>query len=150
MQRLRIYMDVCCLSRPFDDLSQARIYLEAEATLSIISRCESGEWTLLSSGTIDYELSQISDTETYEKTSALYGAATEHMSLTPPLVERAKEFQSLGLKHFDSLHMAIAEGANADVFLTTDDRLIKATNRTDVGIRVSNPVIWLMEVESNE
>jgi len=50
---MRIYMDVCCLGRPFDDLTQGRVYLEAEAVLSILSRCESGEWILLSSGAID-------------------------------------------------------------------------------------------------
>jgi hypothetical protein len=26
----RIYLDVCCLNRPFDDQTQARIHLEAE------------------------------------------------------------------------------------------------------------------------
>ena len=31
---MRIYMDVCCLGRPFDDLTQGRVYLEAEAVLS--------------------------------------------------------------------------------------------------------------------
>jgi len=29
-------MDICCFNRPFDDLSQDRIYLEAEAVLSIM------------------------------------------------------------------------------------------------------------------
>ena len=39
-------------------------------------------------------------------------------------------------KHFDSLHMALAEGANADIFLTTDDRLIKRAQNTDTRTRV--------------
>ena len=28
---MRVYLDVCCLNRPFDDLSQKRVYAEAEA-----------------------------------------------------------------------------------------------------------------------
>ena len=28
---MKIYMDVCCLNHPFDDLSQDSVYLEAEA-----------------------------------------------------------------------------------------------------------------------
>ena len=68
---MRIYMDVCCLGRPFDDLTQSRVYLEAEAVLSIISRCENGEWALLSSGAIDFEISQIPDIEAQEKINTL-------------------------------------------------------------------------------
>jgi hypothetical protein len=30
---MKIYLDNCCLNRPFDDLSQDRVYLEAEAIL---------------------------------------------------------------------------------------------------------------------
>jgi len=46
--------------------------------------------------------------------------------------------------------MALAEGANADIFLTTGDRLIKRAQNNDTRTRVSNPVIWLMEVTDNE
>ena len=37
-----------------------------------------------------------------------------------------------------------------DVFLTTDDRLLKAARKMDVKIKVANPVTWLMEVISDE
>lgn len=30
-RQLRLYLDVCCLQRPFDDQRQVRIHLEAEA-----------------------------------------------------------------------------------------------------------------------
>ena len=149
-KRMRLYLDVCCLGRPFDDLSQGRVYLEAEAVLSIVSQCESGEWILLSSGAIDYEIEQIPDSETKEKIHALYSSATEHHNVTQELASRAKEFQASNIGHFDSLHMAIAEDANVDVMLTTDDKLIKQALKTDVMIRVSNPVTWLMEVTDNE
>ena len=32
---MKIYMDVCCLNRPFDDLSQERVFFETEAVLYI-------------------------------------------------------------------------------------------------------------------
>jgi len=147
---MRIYMDVCCLGRPFDDLSQDRIYLEAEAVLSIISRCERGDWILISSGTIDFEIAQITDLGVQEQINTLYTSASEHKNVTQELIDRARKFQELNVKHFDSLHMAIAEGANADIFLTTDDKLIKRAQNTDAKIRVTNPVTWLMEVTNNE
>jgi len=36
-----VYLDVCCLNRPFDDQSQDRIHLESEAVLLILERCQS-------------------------------------------------------------------------------------------------------------
>ena len=146
---MRIYMDVCCLNRPFDDLSQDRIYLEAEAVLSIISRCEKGIWTLMESGVIEYELSNISDEERLEQAQTLYSAASERIVLTEKAEVRAKYFQENGVKPFDSLHLALAEAHNVDVFLTTDDRLLNAANRLNVEIKTASPVIWLMEVMSD-
>jgi hypothetical protein len=40
----KVYLDVCCLNRPFDDQQQDRVHLEAEAVLLILKRCEAGEW----------------------------------------------------------------------------------------------------------
>lgn len=37
---MRIYLDVCCLNRPFDDQTQDRIHLEAEAVLTILKYIE--------------------------------------------------------------------------------------------------------------
>ena len=51
----RIYLDVCCLNRPFDDQRQARVRLEAEAVLLILGRCEAGTWQWLSSAVVEEE-----------------------------------------------------------------------------------------------
>jgi predicted nucleic acid-binding protein len=51
---------------------------------------------------------------------------------------------------FDSLHLAAAESGGADVFLTTDDRLLRAAKQIEMNITVANPVTWLMEVLQNE
>ena len=58
-------------------------------------------------------------------------------------IRRKKRF---GIKPYDALHTASAEYGNADVFLTTDHRLISALNRAKVEIKVKNPLVWLMEV----
>ena len=60
--------------------------------------------------------------------------------------QRAKILQNYGLKPFDSLHDALTENCNVDVFLTTDVRLIKISNRVDLNVKVANPTVWLMEV----
>lgn len=48
-QTLRIYLDACCLNRPFDNQTQTRIALETQAILSILRQCESGLWKLITS-----------------------------------------------------------------------------------------------------
>jgi predicted nucleic acid-binding protein len=46
----------------------------------------------------------------------------------------------------DALHLASAESAKADIFLTTDDKLLKLATRlsTQLQVTVANPVFWLL------
>ena len=48
---------------------------------------------------------------------------------------------------FDAIHIAAAEAAGADVLLTTDDRLVKRTERKlgNLRITVRNPLSWIKE-----
>jgi len=41
---MRIYLDNCCLNRPYDDLRDDAVRMEAEAVIAIIDRCEKGVW----------------------------------------------------------------------------------------------------------
>jgi len=66
--------------------------------------------------------------------------------------QRSQEIMRIGFKPFDSLHLACAEAAQADVFLTTDDRLLSKAkkNQGKINVIAENPVSWLMEVTANE
>lgn len=141
-----IYMDVCCLNRPFDDQSQDRIYFESEAVLTILSHCRSGKWTLTASDVIDSELSRLSNEERAEKVRELYSIAKTKIALTPQAVKLAKSFQQQGLHSFDSLHLAIAELSGQSVLLTTDDKFVRKASTLELNITVANPATWLMEV----
>lgn len=41
---MKIYLDMCCLSRPCDDQSQPRIRVETEAVLAILDKISNHEW----------------------------------------------------------------------------------------------------------
>ena len=69
---MRIYMDLCCWNRPFDDQSQDRVYMESKAILSILARCASGEWELFGSDALEVEMSKSQDSERLAKVQALY------------------------------------------------------------------------------
>jgi hypothetical protein len=45
----RIYLDACCLNRPFDDQTQPRIFLETQAVLTIVKQCQFAQWHLITS-----------------------------------------------------------------------------------------------------
>lgn len=143
---VKIYLDVCCLNRPFDDQKQARIRIETEAVLEIVNRCEQGEWTLLSSEALELEVAQTPDSEQREAVEQALELARERLVLSDPVQQRAAELQSLGFQGYDALHMAFAEASDADAFLSTDDRLLRRANRNaeTIGVRVMNPVNWLM------
>jgi predicted nucleic acid-binding protein len=139
-------MDVCCLNRPFDDLSQDRVRLEAEAVTDILDRCRSGHWSLTASEVIDFELSAVKNEDKLLRIKQLYSLADNRLFLTDQAKIRAASLRGQGLALFDSLHLAVAETFQQDVFLTTDDKLLKRVQNIASGIRVANPVTWFMEV----
>ena len=145
---MRIYLDVCCLNRPFDDQTQDRTRLETEAILTIMKFVEDGQWTLLSSDSIFYEISKILDPERMMKVRFVISKASDYIQLDEGILKRAKEIQKLGIKSYDALHVASAESGKADIFLTTDDQLLKKLRQHSGKIRVKadNPLAWIKEV----
>lgn len=73
---IKIYLDVCCLNRPFDDQTQDTIRLESEAVLTILTRCQRREWQLIGSEVVDFEISHIPDNDRRQKTSVLAAITT--------------------------------------------------------------------------
>ena len=147
---MKIYMDNCCYYRPFDDQTQDRILIETDAVLSVISRCDTGDWKLLGSEVLDYEISKVKDAAKFQKADMLYKAAKTKILLTPEIKQRANELQQYGIKSMDALHLSSAESGGADVYLTTDDNLIKCAKASNTKMNVTNPVHWIMEVMKNE
>lgn len=145
---MRIYLDACCLNRPFDNQSQTQIRLESEAIIIILDRCQSGEWELIGSEVLDFEISWIPDEDRRRKVSFLNTLCRVKSSLTEKVKERARELAGLGIRPLDAMHLACAEAAKADIMLTTDNKLLRKVARKELGIRtkVANPLIWLAEV----
>lgn len=145
---MKIYLDVCCLNRPFDDLTQDRVRLESEAVLTILNRVQAEDWILMSSEAINIEISKIPDDDKRQKVRILSSLLHSHIAIDNKIERRAIELERLGFRPFDALHLACAERGNADVLLTTDDKLLNHAlqNRDILKMRIENPVRWLMEV----
>lgn len=148
----KIYLDVCCLNRTLDDLEQSRIRLEAEAVTEIIQNCEDGKWILMNSDVIEFEVSQHPDSSKQEQVNSILTVATIYIQSSEEIELRAEELMKLNFKFQDALHLAFAEAGDADIFLTTDDRLLRKAKqyKDNLKIEVENPTIWLMNILQDE
>ena len=148
---MRIYMDVCCLNRPFDDQTQDKVRFETEAIVSMLKCCDADEnWVLVGSDIIILETLKNRDLVKRQKVLLLHSSAAERVRYNAAIKSRAAEFRKFNVKLFDSLHLASAEHANVDVFLSTDVQLIKSAVHSDIRIRVENPLKYYMEVLNDE
>lgn len=145
---LKIYLDVSCLNRPYDDQSQLRIRLEAEAVALIVSNIEDGKWVMVSSEIVDVEVNAIGAVDRKKKVQALLKLSQEFVIITGETRDRADELVAKGFKPADALHVAAAESAHVDVMLSCDDRLCRSARRhgSSLQVTVMNPVEWLKEL----
>ena len=149
---MKIYLDVCCLNRPFDDQSQDRIRLEAEAVLLILTRIQNEDWVWYSSDVVIDEIEQTPDTKQRERVMQLSAHANKVYHLKEADVVRAGALVDHGFSSMDALHLACAQSCGADVFLTTDDKLFRRAGRLaeQLQIVVENPLHWLVQQQESE
>jgi predicted nucleic acid-binding protein len=147
---MKLYLDACCLNRPFDDQLQTRVRLEAEAVLSILEMAEAGELEIIGSDIIDDELSQMPANERREKVELFLALASSQVALTLAIEQRAIELQKWNIAPLDALHLASAESARADYFLTTDDDLLRRAKRAGLKVKIENPAKWLIQQTTDE
>ena len=125
---MRIYLDNCCYNRPYDDQSQIRISLEAQAKIFIQNAIKSKKIELATSYILIYENGRnpkvnnrnyISDF--IEKNTSVF----VDIDKVDEVISMAREIMRSGIKEMDASHIACAIKANCDYFLTTDDRVLK-------------------------
>jgi hypothetical protein len=150
MYNMLIYMDCCCLNRPEDDQTQDKIRIESYVIKGILLGCFYGQWKLIGSDIVEYEIMKTSDLDRKIKALTLYSIRREKIYLNKDIKARALEIQKYGLKPLDSLHFASAEYRNVDVLLTVDRDFIVRSSRTGSNLRVANPISWYMEVIKND
>jgi predicted nucleic acid-binding protein len=144
---MKFYLDICCLNRPFDDQAQSRIRLEAEAVILLLQAIEEAKHSLISSAVLRLENSKNPHREKLEVIDAILDRCLVEIPIGNKEIERCQELLRTGFPVYDALHVACAESAGADVFFTTDDRLIAQARRNQNAILVSvqNPLQWLTE-----
>ncbi|MQA92825.1 MAG: hypothetical protein GEU90_21815 [Gemmatimonas sp.] len=94
----------------------------------------------------------MADQERLRRVRAMLVDCDHSIDLEDVDIARAEELEALGFADFDALHIACAERGGADLFLTTDDRLLRSgeRHRSQLRIRVLNPIYWLDELSKEK
>ncbi len=145
---MKVYLDACCLNRPFDNQSQPRVRLEAEAIALILEKFRQSEWEWIGSEILLHEVGQNPDLENRERALSFAALTHQVVEITEKILRRAEELEEAGFDSYDAIHLSSAELGKADVFLTTDDQVLKvvARKKSLFSFTVENPVKWLEEV----
>lgn len=145
---MRIYLDLCVFNRPFDDQRQPRITIETMEFLLLLSRAIDKEIVIINSFVLEDENSKNPFIDRRDKIYDLFKVATEYISYSEELEKRAKKIENFGMMAIDALHIACAEMAKADFFVTCDDILLRKvkTNKEKLNVKI----ISLMEFVTKE
>ena len=149
---MKIYLDTCCLSRLDDIATSVRIQREAEAVETIIDYCSTRQWLWFGSEVLIFEVDNTPNPSKRFKVKLRLSHLYQTVTVGSIENSRGLQLEILGFKWFDALHLACAESANVDVFLTTDDGVLKRARRfgSQLQVRVANPYEWLREITEDE
>ena len=147
---MRIYLDMCCYNRPYDDQSQIRVAMEAHAKLYIQNLIKEKKHQLVGSYTLEYEVSK---NPFPMRKRAIQRFIRENMQAyvgeerSETISAMAEEIMKTGIKEKDAYHVASAIYAKCAYFISTDIRLLKY--RTD-RIRMVTPIDFITETEGEQ
>ena len=145
---MKIYLDMCCYNRPYDEQSQLKVAMETQSKLYIQNLIKEKRLELITSYMLRYECSNnpfemrrntILDF-IHKNTFAYVGEERKE-----DIEVKATEIMRTGVKFKDACHVASAIYAGCEYFISTDMRLLK--NKTDE-IKMVTPIEFVTEMES--
>lgn len=140
------------MSRLDDMATSVRIQREAEAVETILNYCSTRQWLWFGSEVLVLEVDNTPNLSKRFNVKLRLNHLYQTVIVGSIENSRGLQLEILGFKWFDALHLACAESANVDVFLTTDDGILKRAERfsSQLHVRVANPYEWLQEIIRDE
>lgn len=145
---LKVYLDTSIYNRPFDNQTQAKIFLETQAVVLILGMVENNLIELVSSSVLEYENSRNPFHLKQQSMNQYLKLATSYQLVDEQIKQRAEQLEQQGIKAMDALHVAASEASNSDYFLTCDKRLINRCR--ELTLKVINPVDFILEIENED
>jgi len=148
VNRTLIYLDTCSIQRPLDNKLQPRIFLEAEAILTVFSLVEAGELELLSSDVLKFEIACIANLNRRKEAEALLKLASRVAPVQHSTRLLSERIIAVGVKPFDAVHTAVAIENHVSFFCTCDDKLLKKLRLVNFNehTKFVSPLELIMEV----
>lgn len=144
---MKIYLDMCCFNRPYDDQSQLKISLETQSKLYIQTLIKDKKLQLVTSYMLRYECSN----NPFEmRRNAIFDFINKNTYAyigdeRKLLIEtKAAEIMKTGIKFKDACHVASALYAKCKYFISTDIRLLKYKTEE---IKMVTPIEFVIKME---
>ena len=142
---MRIYLDMCCFNRPYDDQTQLKVAMEAQSKIHIQNGIRDGKYELVGSYMLDYEVSNVPNPmrkATIKRFIDDFTSVYVGIQRSKLIHDKADEIMSTGVKEKDAIHVASAIFAKCDYFISTDRRLLNYKTRE---IKMVNPIEFVSE-----
>ena len=123
---VKLYLDNSFLNRFFDDPALGANKLEREILLRVLDKAHTGDIQLVNSSVIGFENARNPFPQRKQFVEQVMKAAPMFQSYTEDAARRAEELVDVcKLSLYDARHIAVAETAQVDFFLTCDYDLVK-------------------------
>jgi hypothetical protein len=142
-------LDLCCLNRPFDDQTQPRVNVEAQAVVLIFQGLQSRGHQLCTSTALAVENARNPNVDHRRRVKALLDQAEVSIPHGKALDARVLELKKFGFREFDAYHVGSAEAGACDRLVTCDDQFLKAARRSSatINVMVTDPISLVSEVD---
>ena len=147
--KIRVYLDNCVYNRPFDNQTQIKVALEADAKRYIQRLIVERKIELAYSFVNRFENSKSPYPHNQKAIAAFFVNATMYVDHNYGFVvrRRAEEIINTGVKTKDAYHIACALESKSAYLITTDKRLLKYQTKE---IIICNPVRFLDYLEGEQ
>lgn len=144
---MRVYLDMCCYNRPYDDQGQLKISMETQSKLYIQTLIKDGKLKLVTSymlryecGNNPFEMRRNAIFDFIDKYTYAYVGIERQIAIE----EKAAEIMKTGIKYKDACHVASAIYGECEYFISTDARLLKYKSNE---IKMVTPIEFVLETE---
>ena len=142
---MKIYLDNCCLNRPYDNQRNIKIRLETEAKLYIQQLIKESKLQLVWSYILDYENLQNPFEERRLRISSWKKFAINDIEEDVRIINKAIELNKLGLRRMDALHVSCAIQGQCSYFITTDKGILKKSQVIEE-VKIIDPIFFIKEI----
>jgi len=144
---MKLYFDNSFLNRPFDDPLAGMNSKESAVLFGIIRFAKEGKVELVHSAMIELENTANDIAARKSFVASVMHLAALYQNLTDDIVRRAQAIvQAYRLQAIDAVHIASAEAAQVDYFITCDYTVLKRYKGT---LRIVTPLAFQKHYENH-